>query len=664
MHIRAGGWHTEAPRPITGGMATPKRKPVRRTTAAPAKRATAAPKKMATKTPVRPKAAPSFESQMQSAATRAPKIPSKKPAIDPDGFLSLVKSLKAAFGGKHVTILEVPWEERDIARSLGADWIEKLNGYVYVGDLLPTRLENYASTDYSYYRWIEDQINGRIKPVKKPADGYYTLKPHQLEGVKAIQMTAAAGWRGFLEADATGVGKSLTGLLGASEVAALRGFTSTNKAKLLIICPNGAIAHWKNTIRHAQVDNLRVMVVNYESYKKLLTVPKTAKTAKRQKTANKHIAAQGKPFFKWNLIISDESQKIKNVTSQRTKAFERIAQYALEAKIAPYVIWMSATAGQTPLELGYLCPIIGQAARTKITMDTWPEWLSNNNFNVTKKGQTWQWVKPTGPNDAIARERQKQDVERLAAILFHPKAPSIRRKPEDIAGWPAISRIATPIQLTPVHKDKYDQLWTEFRKEMKLSGGSKNPKSVLAIQLRFAQKASILRVAQTVDTAIDLLENGHQVAISVRFLETLDAIRDGLKAHGVESSEFSGRTYIDKEKERIDFQKGVTKVMLFTVEEAVSFHAKESLPDGSKASSATRSLLVHDMRYSAISMTQIVGRTHRDGQKSIAYFLYSENTIEEKIMNIMLNKLGNMTLLSGDDEEDGIVEMMQEFLDE
>ena len=644
-------------------MAIPPRKPVRRTASAPAKRTTAAPKKKAA-APVRPKAAPpSFDSQMKSAATRAPRIPSKKPAIDPDSFLSLVKSLKAAFGGKHVTILEVPWEERDIARSLGADWIEKLNGYVYVGDLLPTRLENYASTDYSYYRWIEDQINGRIKPVKKPADGYYIPKPHQVESIEAIKNTAAAGWRGFLQADATGVGKSIAGLVGASEVATLKGFTANNKAKLLIICPNGAIAHWKNTIRHSQVDNLRVMVVNYESYKKLLTVPKVAKTAKKQKTANKHIAAQGKPFFTWNLIISDESQKIKNITSQRTKAFERIAQYALEAKIAPYVIWMSATAGQTPLELGYLCPIIGQAARTKITMDTWPEWLSKNNFNVSKKGQTWQWVKPTGPNDAIARERQKQDVERLAAILFHPKAPSIRRKPEDIEGWPPVNRIAMPIQLTPVHKDKYDQLWTEFRKEMKLSGGSKNPKSILAIQLRFAQKASILRVSQTVDTVVDLIEEGQQVAISVRFLETLDAIRAGLKSQGIECSEFSGRTYIDKEKERIDFQKGKTKVMLFTVEEAVSFHAKESLPDGSKASSAPRSLLVHDMRYSAIAMTQIIGRTHRDGQKSNAYFLYSEDTVEEKMLNIMLNKLGNMTLLSGDNEEDGVVEMLRDFVD-
>jgi superfamily II DNA or RNA helicase len=646
-------------------MAIPPRKPTKRTSTAAGKRKAVAPKKSsakpATRTSVR-KPAPSFDAQMASAAGRAPRIPSKKPALDPDSFLSLVKSLKAAFGGRHVTFLDVPWEERDIARSLGGEWIEKLNGYVYIGDLLPARLENYASTDYSYLRWIEDQVNGRIKPSKKPVDGYYTPKPHQVEAIEKIKETAAAGWRGFLEADMTGLGKSISGLMGASEVASHKGFNANNKAKVLIICPNGAIAHWKNTIRHLPIDNLRIMVVNYESYKKLLTVPKAAKEAKKQKTKNRHISEKGKSYFNWNIIISDESQKLKNVTSQRTQAFERIAQYALEAKIAPYVIWMSATAGQTPLELAYLCPIIAQASRTKISMETWPEWLASNKFNVAKKGKTWQWVKPTGPNDAIARERQKQDVERLASILFHPKAPSIRRKPEDIAGWPPVNRIAMPVQLTTVQRDKYDQLWTEFRKEMNLTGMGKNPKGILAIQLRFAQKASLLRVAQTVDNAASLVESGEQVAISVRFLETLDAIRDGLKAQGIQCSEYSGRTYIDKEKERIEFQKGKTQVILFTVEEAVSFHAKESLPDGSKASAAARSLLVHDMRYSALSMTQIIGRTHRDGQNSNAYFLYSENTVEERIMDIMLNKLANMTLLSGDSEEDGIVQIIQECL--
>lgn len=652
-------------------MATPKRKPVKRTSNTPtrssAQRTAAKPaarRPAAAKSAPR-KPAPTFDSQLNEAKNRVtPKIPSNKSAIDPESFVGVVKALRAAFGGKPVTLLEVPWEERDIARALGAEWVEKIKNYAYAGSLLPERLENYACKDYSYLRWVEDQINGRIKPIKKPMDGYYTLKGHQLEGVESIRESVAAGWRGYLEADATGLGKSLVGLLGANEAAKAKGFSAAKKAKLLIICPNGAIAHWRNTIRHAQTENLRVMVINYESSKKLLIPPKAARDAKKKKTQNKHTAAKGQPFIHWDIIIADESQKLMHSTSQRTQTFERVAQYALDAKLAPFVIWMSATAGQTPLELGYLCPLIGQAARTKITMESWPEWLSENGFHVTKKKTAWQWVKPTGPNDAIARELQRQDTERLAGILFHPKAPSIRRKPEDIAGWPPVTRIAMPVQLSNSNRDKYEKLWSEFRKEMKLQGKGKNPTNALTAQLRFAQKASLLRVTPTVENIKQLLENEHQVAVSVRFLETLDAIRSDLKKEGIECSEFSGRPYIDKEKERIAFQKGQTRVMLFTVEEAVSFHAGESLPDGSKGSMMPRALLIHDMRYSALSMTQIIGRTHRDGQNSNAYLLYSEDTIEERMMNIMLNKLENMTILSGDSEADALVEMLEAVLDE
>lgn len=646
-------------------MATPRRKPVKKTTnSTPTRRkvTSSTPKQKPKPTTSRSKSPATYDELMAAAKNRNnSRIPSKKSAIDPESFAGVISALKAAFGGKPVTVLDVPWEERDIARALGAQWIEKIKTYVYVGPDFPERLDNYASKDYSYYRWIEDQLNGRIKPTKKPVDGYYTLKDHQKEGVEAIRASAAAGWRGFLEADATGLGKSLVGLLGANEVAKLRGFSPTKKAKLVIICPNGAIAHWRNTIRHAQADHLRIMIISYDSSKNLLTLPKSAQNVKKRATKNRHIAAKGKPFIHWDIIIADESQKLMNPTSQRSQTVERIAQYAMEAKTAPYVIWMSATAGQTPLELGYLCPIIGQAARTKLTMESWPEWLEQNGFHVKKKKEKWQWVKPSGPNDAIAREQQKQDTERLAKILFHPKAPSIRRRPEEISGWPPVTRIAMPVQLSSANRDKYNKLWTEFHKEMKLKGRTKDPKDNLTKQLRFAQKASLLRVGQTVDNIIELLSNQYQVAVSVRFLETLDAIRAGLKKEGIECSEFSGRPYIDREKERIAFQKGHTRVMLFTVEEAVSFHAGESLPDGTKGSTLPRALLIHDLRYSGSSITQIIGRTHRDGQKSNAYFIYGEDTIEERILHVVLNRINNMASLSGDDTEESVIE---EVLDE
>lgn len=639
-------------------MATPRRKPTRTSSAKKP-----LPKKKLVVKPTPPKSVPGskqgFTAMLREQQNK--ETPKTTKVADPNSFISIVKALRASYSGKKVSILDVPFMERDIARALGAEYVERIRQYVYLGDILPAQLHPYKSKDYSFNRWMEDQINGTIKPAQKTIGEAFTPRSHQKEGIDAIREAAGAGWRGFVLADLTGLGKTLTALLGTSQAATVRGFTKQNKAKTLIICPNNAVIHWQDSIRRAKFDNLRIMVLNYEQYKKLLTVPKAAADAKKQSTKNKHIASSGKPFIHWDMIIADESHKLKNYDSQRTQGFQTIAEYSNTTTKAPFIIWCSATIGQQPLELGYLAPLIGQVARKPLTMETWPAWLYENKFNVRKAGKSWAWVKPTSPEDAIPREQQREDVRRLANIIFHAKAPSIRRKPEDIAGWPPVNRIALPVQLGPQAEQEYKKIWLEFRKDMQLKVKGKNPKGALATQLRFAQKASLLRVNQTVDNIVEQLENGYQVAVSVRFIESLDAIKSALTKLGLGVSEYSGRDFINKERERLDFQKGDNKVILFTVEEAVSFHAKEQLADGTTASPFPRALFVHDLRYSALSITQIIGRTHRDGQASNAYFLYAEGTMEEIILNIMLNKLENMTVLSGDEEEE-LFSILEEVL--
>lgn len=586
-----------------------------------------------------------------------PKTAPRKP--NPNGYAETVKSLRAAYYQKHIIILEVPFEERAVARALGAVYIDRIGKYIYVGDLLPADLKPYRSEPYSYNRWLEDQINGVLRKDAAPSDGYYEPRDHQVEAINKISTNIKNGWRSFILADSTGLGKSLEGLLGLEEGAKARGFNFQNQAKVLILCPHGALPHWRNTIRHAKTPSLRIMLINYDQYKKLLVPPASAVKAKKQSTKNAHISEKGQPFIHWDFIISDEAQKLKNYTSQRTRAFERIAEYSAPHSKAPFVLVMTATLGQNPLELGYIAPLIGQAVKKPLTMETWPEWLKDEGFNVKKQGKTWQWIKPSSPNDTETLEKQRADVKRLSAMLFNPKAPSIRRKPEDLKGWPEQNIIRQPVQFSASSQKEYDRLWRGFREEMKLTlAGQKNPSSVLAQQLRFSQKSSFLRVPQTVEQIVENLELGNQVAVSYRFIESVEETKSALAKLGIEASEFSGRPFINKERERLRFQKGDTKVILFTVEEAVSFHANESLPDGSKASPFKRTTLIHDLRYSALSITQILGRAHRDGEQSNAYFLYADGTIEEKILNIMLNKMENLATLSGD-EEDMIIEIAE-----
>lgn len=645
---------------------TPSRKPARRSTSS--SKSTSARSASAKKAPVKkrtinlsqkaksvPGSTGSFTAQLRAAGQRTGDL--NKPTAEkvklPETVLELARSVGASYGDENVFVLDIPWDERSTALALGAVWNSHLREFLYAGNMIPAKLQPYQSQDFSLSRWIEDEINGEVRPAQKYLGTPFTPRSHQLEAIKAIVTAAEAGWRGFIEADGTGLGKTLSTLAGVSVAAKRKGFTATKQANLLIICPNTVIPHWRNTIRAAKINNLRIMVVNYEKAKKLLTVPKSATTAKTTRTKNKRVASQGTSLIHWNYVISDEAHKMKNPDSQRTQAFNTVARYQASHETAPFVIWSSATIGQNPVELAYLAPLIAQATKTpSLKSKDWGDWLEKNGFHVKPRKVGYSWIEPkttdTPDEIRLIRKLQKQDIDRLRNTLFNPKAPSIRRLPEDVAGWPAVTRSDVPVDLDVEDYKLYVALWKEFRKEMLMVNKGKNPVGALAIQTRFRQKASLLRVKETVDFTADLLENKQQVAISVEFIESLDAIKAGLTRLGVPVAEFSGRNVSEREKERIKFQKGQAKVIIFTVEEGVSFHAGEQLPDGSTATTIRRAQIIHDVRYTALKCTQIEGRCHRDGQKANVYYMYANKTVERKILTKMLDRMAKMKTLSGD----------------
>lgn len=459
---------------------------------------------------------------------------------------------------------------------------------------------------------------------------------------------------------------TITGVLGAYLAAKQKGFTPQNKAKVLVVAPKSALPHWRNTLTATSIDNLKVVVINYDQSKKLLDAPASAQNVKKTVTANRHTMTKGKPTIQWDIIIADESHKLKN-ESQRSAAFANIARYEANATKAPFVIWTSATVGQEPLELGYLAPLVGQMCGVpNLTHETWGDWLVANNYNVKKsKAGNFSWVRPKGDTPPTERAEilalQQKDVSRLSELIFHENSPSIRRNPEDIAGWPTQSYVATPVQLAPEGYRLYEEAWNEFRRYIGLNPRGKNPSGGLAATLRFRQKASMLSALATAEYVNDLLDNGLQVAISVEFIETLDVMKDYLSKKGWHVAEFSGRNTVERENERLRFQKGEAQVMVFTVKEAISLHANEQLPDGTKATSAKRAMVVHDIHYSAIDMTQIIGRTTRDGELAVAYLMFTDATIEARILQTVLERMKNVRTLSGDDE--GMLLAVQNILD-
>ncbi len=523
-------------------------------------------------------------------------------------------------------VLDVPFAMRAVAAAAGARWDDARKVFVARGDALPAALEPFRAAPYSWERHVEDELNaeaagraGGARPsarrgARAPSD--VVLRPHQASAVGAILAARAAGRAGFLLADEVGLGKTIS-----AWEAVLR---MPDAEAVLVVCPLAVIAHWRRTIERMGDAGKRVVVINYDRLSKLFEVPPAARAKVKSK---KGVAKRGEahPF---DVVIWDESHRCKNPTAARSK---------LAAKLraeAGFSLWLSATAGQNPLELSYLAPLLADVSGDRVSdLRDFERWCQGRGLGV-ERGAYGKWSWGGDPND----------VEAVRALLFDGRTPAgLRRRPEDIAGWPALDRVLTPVGLEGEARALYEQAWTSFRREMALSPRGKNPQNALAAMLRLRQKSSLIRVEGTLGLALELLENGHQVAISVAFLETLSALAAGLEAAGHPAARVDGTLgAAEREAERLAFQRGERRAVLFTVEEGISLHQGEH-------NEAPRSAVVHDLRWSAIQMVQIEGRCHRDGRFARAYWAYADATIEERIAAIVCGRIKSMKGMSGDD---------------
>lgn len=516
------------------------------------------------------------------------------------------------------------------------DYNARLKRYVYVGASLPEHLQPYHCRDFSLLRWHEDSYNRSFHPVVS-VPYRFTPRDHQKVAAKRMAAFRKKGSPGFFEGDSTGLGKTISTVLGIYASMKVMG---EKKANILVVCPKSVIGHWSNTFKALGLDDqrtYRLVVVNYEQCTKLLKPPASAAKAKKAKTKNTQTATKGTPTVKWDYIVADESHKLKNSEiSQRSKAFERIARYG--ATDHPFVIYVSATVGQTPLELQYLRPLLYWMTKTPLSTP-WETWLAKHKFSVNKSGRggAMQWI----PND--------RDLAALNKLLFSAASPSIRRKPEDMSGWPVINRHTLGSDLSMAEELEYQKEWLSFRGEWSLAIKGRTPKSALAKQLRFRQKSSIIRAASTAEHIAEFVDNGYRVVVSVEFMETIDLIKDALTKKKITSLEYSGRNEPTRENDRVAFQKGRAQVLFITAKESVSVHAGEVLPDGTTGDTTPRVTLCHDIRYSALDMLQIEGRAHRDGQRANIYYLYANGTVEEKIASTMINRMSAVSSIMDDE---------------
>ncbi len=447
-------------------------------------------------------------------------------------------------------------------------------------------------------------------------------RPHQGVARDAILKARAAGRPGFLLGDLTGLGKTL------SVWSAIAAMPETD---VLIVAPKGALPQWRRTIARSGLPEKSVTLINYERSKSLLALPeKSARKSTRAK--NNELARGGVPRRIWPLVVFDESHRLRNPYSQQSMSCRQVAD------AAEFVVYLSATAGQSPHELSYLGRLLSEGPDAPPpTLAGYRELMRRLGIGGAKGRWTnWRWT----PND--------RDRSTLAALLYRgPEAVGLRRRPEEVAGWPEVQRDLAPTALAPAERRLYDATWRDFRRELGLLGGSTRRPVGWAADLRFRQKASLLRIPGTADVAEDLLDAGQAIAVSVAYLETASMLADTLRGRGWRVGAIDGRQSGEtNETTRLAFQTGALDAVVFTVTESISLHANE-MPGGERP----RALLIHDMRHSAIQLGQIEGRCHRDGEKAVIHYLYAEDTVEERITATVVGRMAAMDGMAGDDTD-------------
>lgn len=516
-------------------------------------------------------------------------------------------------------VLDVPFAMRGVATAGGARWDADRSVFVWRGADLPASLDPFRPARYSWEAHVERELNGDARPSPTPPGGAIEPRPHQTEAVAAIVRAHAARRPGFLLADDVGLGKTITtwkAILALPEV-----------DTVLVVCPLAVVAHWRRTIEAMGDGGKGIVLLNYDRLGKLFEVKPEA----RKKIRSKKGLARAGSAPEFDVIVWDESHRCKNPTAARSKLAAKLVAHA------GFCLWLSATAGQNPLELSYLAPLLASVTGSRAAdLKDFEAWCQGQGLGLSRGTfGRWEWRGDAG------------DCAKVRALLFDaPRgapAAGLRRRPEDIAGWPEINRILTPIELVGEARELYMQAWTAFRKEMALAPRGRDPKSALAATLRLRQKGSLIRASGTVELVSDLLANGHQVAISVAFAETLTAIRDALQADKIACAEIHGRMpAAEREAERLRFQRGDARVVLFTVEEGISLHQGEH-------NDVPRSEVIHDLRWSAIQMAQIEGRCHRDGRFAQVYWAYADDTIEDRIARVVAGRIQSMKEMVGDD---------------
>jgi superfamily II DNA or RNA helicase len=422
-----------------------------------------------------------------------------------------------------------------------------------------------------------------------PADLNAELRPYQRFGVDWLVFLRDAGL-GAVLADDMGLGKTL------QTICALRG-------RALVVCPKSVVYNWIDEIRRFR-PGLRTSV--YHGLKRELTedADVTLTTYATLRSDTSELTAR-----RWDIVVLDEAQAIKNAESQTARAAFQLP--------GAFRVALSGTPVENRLE------------------ELWSVMNFANPGLLGKKSSfSERYVAPIAVGAADAGERLRSKIRPFV----------LRRMKRDVVPeLPPRTDSVLNVELDPSERGVYDAVRAATKQEVTARLGHGD--SVLAalealLRLRQAACHSGLVPGQTaessskIDRLLETLEetvaDGHKALVFSQWTGLLDRVEPHLRAASIPFTRLDGSTNDRADVVRTFQDPGGPPVML------VSLKAGGT---GLNLTAADHVFLLDPWWNPAVE-DQAADRAHRIGQERPVnvYRMVTKDTVEERILALQNKK--------------------------
>jgi len=435
-------------------------------------------------------------------------------------------------------------------------------------------------------------VTYQIKSVDK-------LLPYQPQVVTHL-CNALVRCGAALDGSDTGLGKTYTALACCREL----------ELRPAVVCRKAGIAGWKRAC--AFMGQRPVFIANWEQAKGA-TFPFTVR--RPHEYANEYVYTWRLP--KDTLLIFDEVHLANHRGSQNCclyRASKGLASLSLSATVADKVARLEPIFDV----LGVMSP------------DAFEAWARS--LSSIRSGDEYESLS------------EQQDLSEINGMLFPGHGFRISYEhPQVRAFFPDAVHQVEVVTLSPKQEREQNKLYLDLLQKVDHYRNLGKQAEVLVADLRYRQASELLKADALAELALEYMYEGKSVCIFVNFRETMAYLARKLDT----------RSLIFGDQDRLVNREEVIR----------AFQSNETRLVICMADAGGQSIDLHDVHgghprvslvcptYNAINLKQVLGRTRRAGSKSVPIIklVYAAGTVEEKVADRVLQKVGNISALHDGD---------------